>query len=238
MNTDLSPGVERVKIPCDAGQHWRFIELLLLFEPSDFSEPLFRSALPNGQHRSWLLHEGNGSECHSHARLYPLEHDKARDTHARSGDASGQPGYVIEVETYRSGEPHDETGKSVVTHSRFFEAVSTATGTQQLFVVARVALDFSASHAKWQASLLANPPEIAGLPSELGRIGLAGVTLRFRDSTAGLLQARLEADPSGSAYTVDLRFSSLAGQGELADLYELIMQKAERFGSLFITSEK
>lgn len=220
-----------LRIPCDSGLHWRFIELLIPLEEGELALATLTD-LTNASIPRWLLAEPDGEvECHSHARVLDWR------APADADDPEGQraPVQLVEIETYRYGVvPDDRKGYSV-SHARFFSALRDSTSVDELFVVANVRLSFSAQTSTWQAALLASPPDIAELPGDLGKISLSGLSLRFRDSRLGLLDARLESGPEND-YSVEVRFSVSIPTDEIARLYQTILQRAEQLASLFVVT--
>jgi hypothetical protein len=122
-------------------------------------------------------------------------------------------------------------------HSEFFEALRAATPQAASYhPTFWVDYLFNRSDAQWRIPLMANPPSFDDFPSEIGGISLSGLTLDFRKSSTGLLQATLNTTISGRY----LYLSLLCGLHLEASKLEHLFEEAEAFGddllALFVTS--
>jgi hypothetical protein len=221
-----------VRIPCGTDLHWRHIEFLVPFRPGELDDVGFTRRL-SSDGRRWLLADDLSPECHSHARLLRW---KPPGPQARDSESDDREGLLLEVETYRYASVHRKADHQPIEHDRFFQELQASCNEEELFAICTVGLAFQASNATWRASLLADPPEIAELAGNLGRIALAGIALRFEESAMGLMEARLDVTPGEDEYWANLKFSQTLVRRQLSNSYEMVLRKAERLAAVFITA--
>ena len=212
-------------VPCGESEHWKQIWLSVFWNRDAFDRDKFVSETNPRKDAdwTWTLQEAQDPQCHTHADL-TLVSDEA-------DDSEDNPAWVFSMGTYR-GPVDEEEGPATGTLQDFTHAMAQAATEETCFVVVRVDLVFAKEEADWRMGLLAEPPEFSDLKEELGRIRMSGITLRFEESPQGLNTAELEV--RGDVYQADLQFVDVLPTLALNDLHTKVLNKAERFASLFI----
>lgn len=215
-------------IPCGEKEHWRFISLWLFWPEEEFDAEGFAKGIGVADvDEEWVVQAAKEPSCHTHGRLRHITDETANE---EEGEVSAA--WVCELDTVRAAAQYE--GLPTIELRPFLDTMAAAATAEECFVAATVHLSFGASAARWRPALLADPPELSDLKEDLGRIVLSGLTLRFEESAHGLVEAHLEASPSEDEYRTELQYSEVVPPERLQDLYRIVLDKAERFASLFV----
>ena len=217
----------RSHLPCKQSDHWRVIGLHLLVDGGDFDENTFVrvSGLPSATAR-WMAKDGDDHVCLTHGQLQEFD------------DEGEHASWILSLETRRTSRTDGSNPDiSFVSLETILSAFGEATQSD-VFVAASVDLAFPAGPAKWRTALLADPPQMTELREDLGSIELSGLTLRFKDSSHGLNEARLETSQDGGEYLVTVRFSESISKDSVVSSHEIVLSRAADFSSLFLSLEQ
>lgn len=218
-------------IPDEGRLHWSRVRLSFQLQHSHYDLAAFRATLgAQEEEDSWILGEVGG-KIHSHASLL------SRDDIGLPSDAQEEmfPAYLIDIVSYRIPPDEQEDIGTLISHDEFFRALNAAvTGEDHVHAVSSVDLLFQASVTRWRMKLLSDPPKFDEVQSELGRISLGGLTLRFDNSSVGLFEANLAISPSQHEYLCTLTFLQHFHLSSLDTTYSAVLAQAEEFSSAFL----
>jgi hypothetical protein len=222
---------ERVDIPCEASLYWRRVRLSFQLKQGFYDLDAFWSSLGAEEgETAWILGEPDGV-VHSHASLVSREE-------AGFGEGDQEelfPAFLVEIASYRFPLDEHEHAEEPITHQQFFDALrSVVVGEDHVHGVSTVDLFFPAQDVRWRMKLLSDPPEFEEIQSELGRISLGGLTLRFSRSSVGLFEANLAVSPTEHEYLCSLTFLQHFQLDTLEATYSTVLKQAEEFSSAFV----
>ena len=163
----------------------------------------------------------------SYAFVYPLDADQEGGEH------------TIQVDTYRSGDEDSEEQLQRLYDSGFFSVLeSCIRDLHQLQVISTTDLYYPAAHTTWRMKMLADTPRLDEFQSEIGKISLSGVKLRFSGSPHGLLESFLEISPDEDEYRCSLTVLNLITPDQLTALHRIVLNQAEEFAQLFVVAKE
>jgi len=90
--------------------------------------------------------------------------------------------------------------------------------------------------AAWRLPLLSETQRVDVEGSGLGAVSLSGITLRFSDSTAGLLQAELSTALGKESRRAKLIFGFLLSHNDITKGVAEVFSRSARFADLFISA--
>lgn len=210
-------------IPCNRGDHWRRLWVGILLPSARFDIDMFRTRVPSGRGKAWVLHDEANPKCRS-------------DVFFRSagGERDEDPSLFLDIRITRSARKLGGR-KDATAYEEFFRALrATLTGDEPLETVVSLDLVFTGA-VRWRVPLMADPPKVVEEKLGLGSVALKGVDLSFEDSPAGLISASLST--AEAQQTVTLFFSSSLSPNDLPDLFSNALHKAEELSALFVTGE-
>lgn len=197
-------------------------------------QALSRSLALDYGEQPWLVADPDNPSCHSRITI------KETEPKGVGGGEEGEPPpeptamYSIQVSTYRSP-PDEENTEPPPTHSAFFESLVKHMENQvvlQCFILSD--LLYPALGYSWRIPLLATPPTIGEFKSDLGAVVLAGLTLEFDESPAGLSRVSLDTSPFGNEYSVEIWFRTQIEVAKIGTIYEHTLHKIRTFADFFI----
>ena len=225
-----------IEIPCDENVHWRYLRLYLVFPDEQFQVDSFREALgPEWRPQEWRVIEGDRPACFSWVELVDLSErsvtpeENPTDQEQQVGSS---PRWLIQFDTLRRSPTIEESKEDVSGHQTVFDAIAESAGTDTLPYSASVDLYFSSQRWRLRAPLFEQPQSLEAVSSELGRVEVSGVSMRFHGQKPGLHQASLGISPDDSQYFVGTLFTS--APTPLGGLFTTSLSKAEEYARLFI----
>lgn len=214
-----------VIVPGEEKLHWRFMGITIKVPRDRLDAGILNRAL-DFQENGALLESSDVLASQSHAFFHP-----AAPAEASQGPAE----HVIYIESYRFENEESEAQFRRISDSGFFDALRTSIhGLDPLSIVAVADLYYPASRVSWRMKMLASPPRMDEIESEIGAISLSGVSLRFSDSPHGLLGSLLETSPGEDEYRCELTFANDLGLDQLESLHRTVARRAEAFAQLFV----
>jgi hypothetical protein len=223
-----------LKIPTGREQHWTRVQVWLFVAKTQVDTGrLFQQVGerdPAGD--SWFISEADHASCRTRVTLFTYEPDAGA-----SPDTGASPSWIFRIDTSRIVGPPPSRFEQL-THEAFFSALrQSMPGDVDLFLVADVDLEFPSPPAEWRLPILANPPKLSGVEGELGAITLSGITMDFTGSTLGLSRAKLVRSFETPKLDVSLTYPIRLSSSVLTELYEQVLEKAERFSALFVNAQ-
>ena len=229
-----------IEIPCDENTHWRYLRLYLVFSDDGFQDGSFREALgPEWRPQEWRVTEDDTPACFSWVELVDLQE---KNVTLQEGpvypdqEADPPPRWLIQFDTLRRSPSVEESKEDISGHQTVFAAIAASAGTDTLPYSATVDLYFASQRWRLRAPLFERPHSLEAVHTELGRVEVSGVSMRFHGSRPGLHHARLEVSPDDSQYFVGTLFT--AEPIPLGDLFRSSLSKAEDYARLFVEEIK
>lgn len=134
----------------------------------------------------------------------------------------------------RKGTLSNADATAGVNYGTFLEAVrSGLSETGEVPTIYIADLDMPAN-SQWLLPLLTSPPDLDGGSIELGSVSLAGVTLDFEDSKAGLRRVFMESDFDHTPARFRLMATRLVGLNDFESLVDGAIDHATRLARLFV----
>lgn len=225
-----------LEIPCDETVHWRYLRLYLVFPDDRFHASSFREALgPEWRPQEWRVTEGDNPAYFSWVELVDLSKKNVtseKDATDQEQQADSPPRWLVQFDTLRRPPSVEKSKEDVSGHQTVFDAITDSAGTDTLFYSASVDLYFSSQQWRLRAPLFKRPQSLEAVDTELGRVEVSGVSMRFHGQNPGLHQARLEISPDSSQYFVGILFA--AAPTPLGGLFTESLSRAEKYARLFV----
>jgi hypothetical protein len=207
------------------------------FERDELDTAALMKALGAKRERDLNVILSDSPECHSHVYVESVERSDGGVKSEAGARKLKEPFISVTVRTYRhtTAEEPREGRKPPLSHEEFFrKLLDAAPKVTEVTSLAKVDLYYKVPPARWRVPLIASPPKFGELESELGGITLAGLTLRFEKSPVGLTEVSLETSPTGDEDQVSLSYFLSVPRAEIDKVYDQVLEKAERFSSLFV----
>lgn len=203
--------------------HWRSVTISIQVPRGHLDLDLLARSV--GPLTSGFLVEASDSLTgQTYASVYPLEEEWDFDEH------------TIHIDSYRGDEPDQEQFRRL---KGFFTLLYRCIrDVDQLRIVSVTDLYYPAARTMWRMKMLADTPSLEEFRSEIGKISLSGVKLRFSDSPHGLLESSLEISPDEGEYRCSLTVLNQITPDQLPSLYRIVLSQAEEFAQLFIEVEE
>jgi hypothetical protein len=174
-----------------------------------------------------------------------LESSDAQTSHSRAfistatpreADEHGRVEHIVQIDTYRFRGADDEQRSGWVSESQFYATLreSIHAGVDQLQIISVADLYYPAAQVVWRMKMLADPPKLEEFQSEIGRISLSGVKLRFSDSPYGIRESFLEISPTEDEYRCSITFLNHSSPEHLFSVRRTVLTQAEEFAQLFV----
>lgn len=208
--------------------HWRFVSITIKVSHEHLDLDLLNRALGSDTRSPIvrMLQSTDAGTSYSHAFIFPAA---TRD----GGDGFNET--IIEIDTYRFGNTEGDHPARALPDTEFFNSLRNSIhGVEQLSIISATDLSYPATEASWRMSMLADPPKLDEFESEIGKIALSGVKLRFTDSPHGLLESSLEISPAEDEYRCSLTLLHQLRAEDLAQIREIVIRQAEEFAQLFV----
>ncbi|MCA1789687.1 MAG: hypothetical protein LC667_07470 [Thioalkalivibrio sp.] len=206
--------------------HWRFVSISIRVP---------RSHLDPGVLRGTLDLDGSGTRLEASDALTSQTHAYFYPAPPREPGDADEGEHVIQIDTYRFENEDSEEQLRRISDSGFFDVLRTGIqGLDQLEIISVADLHFPASTVAWRMKMLASPPTMEEFQSEIGKISLSGVKLRFSDSPHGLLESSLEISPDEDEYRCSLTVLTCISPDRLGSVHTTVLNRAEEFAQLFV----
>ncbi|HEX6040868.1 hypothetical protein [Longimicrobium sp.] len=143
--------------------------------------------------------------------------------------------HTVQVDSYRFGEEDSQEQLKRIEDSGFYDVLQRCIrDVHELQVISTTDLHYPAGQAAWRMKMLADTPHLEEFRSEIGKISLSGIKLRFTDSPHGLLESFLEISPDEDEYRCSLTVLNYITPDELPSLHATVLNQAEEFAQLFV----
>lgn len=234
MESETSSTAEKV----DA--EWHRMSAYMSFGEKRFKEERFLEVIGEDSiEDGWLFWGGEETQHHAHVNLSRIDEESRPEVIATEDEPSEEPevpDWTIAVRYYPDPLPERvQESESWKNADLLFKALREAVDTDDPYhPLYSVDFFFDVPTTTWRFPLLADPPEMEDLDTELGTISLAGVTLRFTDSPAGLWQASLETSPAGDEYYLGLRFAEHLEAENINSLFRKGLDRGQELATLFV----
>lgn len=201
--------------------HWRSVSISIKVPRGHLDlDSLAQSVAPL---TGFVLGSGDAFTGQTYAYVYPLETDFDFDEH------------TVQVDSYRGADEVIEEQLQRLDHDGFYSVLqSCIRDIDELQVISTTDLYYPAAQAAWRMKMLADTPGLEEFRSEIGKISLSGVKLRFSDSPHGLLETFLETSPDEDEYRCSLTVFNLITPDQLTGLHGMVLSQAEEFAQLFV----
>jgi len=214
-----------VSVPCGQNDHWRRIRIHLLVASQHIDVAAIRGRFGAAETTPVILAD---NECRTELFITSLPEGVPAPT-------SGGPKPDIGLYFHTERKPRVKDHSTPPSHDDFFVALSDAIREAgPCLMGVSVELIYPESEARWRIPLLAQPPQLTEPQSALGKIELAGMTLRFTESPVNIFEASFNRTPDVGHLLVALSFGFSLDTRELADLYPRVLEQAENWSSLFV----
>jgi hypothetical protein len=223
-----------VIVPDEEKLHWRLVSITIRIPHDSLDLDRLGTALrytTTGPMVALL----NSSDAHtSHSRAF------ISTATPREADEHGRVEHIVQIDTYRFGGAGGEQGTGWLSESHFFTTLqeSIHDGVDDLQVISVADLYYPAAQVGWRMKMLAYPPKLEEFHSEIGRISLSGVKLRFSDSPYGLLESFLDISPAEDEYRCSLTVLNHVSPEHLSDVRRTVLTQAEEFAQLFVEGKE
>lgn len=201
--------------------HWRSVSISIKVPRGHLDlDSLARSVDPL---TGFLVESNDSLTGQTYASVYPLEDEPDVDEHN------------VQVDSYRWGDEDSQQQLQRLDDSGFYGILrSCIRDVDELQVLCVTDLYYPAAQAAWRMRMLADTPTLEEFRSEIGKISLSGVKLRFSDSPHGLLESFLEVSPDEAEYRCSLTVFYRVAPDQLPGLHRTVLSQAEEFAQLFV----
>ncbi len=201
--------------------HWRSVSISIKVPRGHLDlDSLARSVNPL---TGFLVESSDSLTGQTYASVYPIENLFDVDEH------------TVQVDSYRWGDENSREQLQRLEDSGFYSVLqSCIRDVDELQVISATDLYYPATQAAWRMKMLADTPSMEEFRSEIGKISLSGVKLRFSDSPHGLLETFLEISPDEGEYRCSLTVFNRIAPDQLPSLHRTVLSQAEEFAQLFV----
>lgn len=201
--------------------HWRSVSISIKVPRGHLDlDSLARSVDPL---TGFLVESSDSLTGQTYASVYPLEDEFDFDAH------------TVQVDSFRSGDQDSREQLQHLDDSGFYSVLqSCIRDVDELQVISMTDLYYPAAQAAWRMKMLADTSSLQEFRSEIGKISLSGVKLRFSNSPHGLLEAFLEISPDEGEYLCSLTVFNRITPDQLTGLHRTVLNQAEEFAELFV----
>lgn len=201
--------------------HWRSVSIAIKVPRGHLDlDSLARSVDP---FTGFLVESSDSLTGQTHAFVYPVDDEFDFDDH------------TVQMDSYRFGDEDSGTQLQRLDDTGFYSILrSCIRDIDVLQVISTTDLYYPAAQVAWRMKMLADTPRLEEFQSEIGKISLSGVKLRFSDSPYGLLESFLEISPDEGEYRCSLTVLNHIAHDELPSLHRIVLSQAEEFAQLFV----
>lgn len=212
-------------IPDAEKLHWRSVSISIKVPRGHLDlDSLSRSMDPL---RGFVVESNHSLTAQTYAFVHSLADSFNLDEH------------TVQVDSYRLGDEDSQEQLQRLDDTGFYSILASCIqGVDELQVISTTDLYYPAAQAAWRMKMLADTPRLEGSQSEIGKISLSGVKLRFSDSPHGLLESFLEISPDEGEYRCSLTVLNSTTPDELPSLHRTVLSQAEEFAQLFVEVRK